>query len=122
MIYEVIPEIHYKDLASCIGHLVNHQYEEAMELIPTRIIIGHQLRNGTFVLKHHDWKYFDSSIKSIQEFIDGCKCAYDEENERIVLGDIFDMIDKKGCSTDNPLPDYVKEKVVEYDGTWFYND
>jgi len=92
--YYAIKKVNLQDRIKMLDAISKDEFGKLKELIPQEIHIGKSSMGWQFIFDHSDWKYFDKSKNSINEFLLKCTIM-DEYGEEIALDSFWEMVDKR---------------------------
>jgi hypothetical protein len=88
------------DKEEMIRLIHEEEWGDLLDKVPVEIHLGKSSGGWQFIFNHHDFKFYDKSRKSIEEFIHGME-IWDEYNKDISEEEFWKMVeDKKNGTAD----------------------
>lgn len=98
--YYTIPKLSDAQKEQVIEDVRNDRFTEALDKLPTPIHIGKSSAGWQFIFNHNDWKHFDKTLESLQNFIAQSEIE-DEYGSPITSEEFWSMVQSKAHLLDN---------------------
>jgi hypothetical protein len=97
--YYAIPEFTRENKKDLYENITLENWDKVRELIPKEIHLGKSSCGWEFLFNHNNWKYFDKSLESLQNFLKRHKLK-DEYGKEITYDEFWEVVHNRG---DNPI-------------------